>query len=171
MMSGNSQRQEVYQAVREAYCLDEAPFNPQTELVRKGYTYWKSMCHGNRFPARTDIDPTEVPTLLSGITLVDVEAGKDAPRFRFRLMGDFPVIIAGGNHTGAYFDELPALREDPFSVIDVYMRVLEKRQPHYWRRDFVNPHKSFRQYESLVCPLSGDGENIDMFISFLSPIS
>ena len=63
-------------------------FNP-AELpdlkLRRLYDYWRSLCRGGRLPSRRDIDPLDIPDLLSNIFLLDVIG--DAEDFVFRLAG------------------------------------------------------------------------------------
>ncbi|MCH2395582.1 PAS domain-containing protein [Oceanibaculum sp.] len=58
----------------------------QHERLRQLYDYWEGK-RGNRLmPARTDIDPVEIPGLLPNLILIDVERG-ERNRYRFRLYG------------------------------------------------------------------------------------
>ncbi|MEM9683880.1 MAG: PAS domain-containing protein, partial [Pseudomonadota bacterium] len=47
--------------------------------------YWRSISPGNRLPGRQHFDPTEIPNLLSGVWLIDVE--QQPLSFVFRLVG------------------------------------------------------------------------------------
>ncbi len=54
-------------------------------------------------PARRDIDPVEVPTLLPHLQLIEIVAGG---RFRYRLIGTALAEAFGRDYTGQYPDEL-----------------------------------------------------------------
>lgn len=62
------------------------------------HTYWRSRCQGKAFPARADIDPIDIPSLLEHLLLVDVL--RDPPDFRYRLVGGHIVEHAGRNVQG-----------------------------------------------------------------------
>lgn len=61
--------------------------------LRELLEYWRSKRGSRLMPARADIDPIEIPTLLPIIGLVDVLDG--GARFRFRLLGTEVVDAAG----------------------------------------------------------------------------
>src|SRR5256885_16666608 len=53
--------------------------------VLEFHQYWLARRGGRRFPRRADIEPTEIPHLLSGIVLLDVYY--DPLDFEYRLIG------------------------------------------------------------------------------------
>jgi PAS domain len=60
--------------------------------VRVIYDYWLSKCGGRLMPARSDLDPTDMPKhLLPGICLVDVVP--DQRRYVYRLVGTADVEV------------------------------------------------------------------------------
>ena len=73
------------------------------ESVKEIIEYWSSLCDGDILSDRADIDPVEIPLLLPGVTLVEVE--RDPWRFRFRLMGSKVILHYGRNLTGEWMDE------------------------------------------------------------------
>jgi hypothetical protein len=54
-------------------------------VLRPLWRYWTERCRDRQCPARSDIDPVDIPRLLPHIGLIDVET--DASRFRYRLIG------------------------------------------------------------------------------------
>lgn len=140
----------------------------ETDEVRAGYLYWRSKYTGD-LPSRQDLDPIQIPHLLPNIMLVDVYLSDQTQRLRFRLVGERHVEMMGRNPVGEYFDHMPEIRDDEGKIISIYHEVISRRQPHYWVRQFIDPVKSWRYYERVVCPLSSDGRAVDMLISFLQP--
>lgn len=70
------------------------------------YDYWQSRRRGQRFPARADIDPIDIPSLLEYLLLVDVL--RDPLDFRYRLVGGHIVHHAGRNVQGLTVRDLMA---------------------------------------------------------------
>ncbi len=86
----------------------------------KGARSWRSIFDDDVLPDRADIDPVEIPPLLSGIILVDIY--RNPYRFRFRLIGEHMVAYHGRNHTGQWMDEAFAHFNEtatPGNIIDV----------------------------------------------------
>ena len=54
-------------------------------------------------PSRAEIEPTEIPTLLPYLALIDVEL--NPRRFRWRLVGTHITGAMGYDYTRFYFDE------------------------------------------------------------------
>jgi hypothetical protein len=57
------------------------------------HRYWLARRGARRFPARRDIEPTDIPHLLSGILLLDVHY--DPLDFEYRLIGGDIVARSG----------------------------------------------------------------------------
>jgi hypothetical protein len=113
-------------------------------------------------PARTDLDPTEIPQLLPYLMLTDVlEDG----RFRYRLVGTEVERSFGANMTGRCLDEL--MFGDYLAYLTtLYRRVVEEGQPivassRYGGADGQSPLFT----ERMMLPLSGDGQRVDMVIA------
>jgi hypothetical protein len=68
--------------------------------------YWRSRCQGQTFPARADIDPIDIPSLLEHLLLLDVL--RDPLDFRYRLVGGHIVEHTGRNLQGRAFRDLIA---------------------------------------------------------------
>ena len=47
--------------------------------------YWHSLAPGEGFPGRQHIDPTDIPGLLPGVWLIDVQ--RNPLSFMFRIVG------------------------------------------------------------------------------------
>ncbi|HTO81936.1 MAG TPA: PAS domain-containing protein [Methylomirabilota bacterium] len=144
--------------------LDEALRRPENALLRDFFAYWQGKRRNGRLPARSDIEPTEIPLLLPNIFLVDVVAGA-RPRFRFRLVGTM-IVSMEFEMTNAYLDELVA-GVDATPMGRQYLdatagRVYLRRQRLDWRdRGYIN-------YDVLLLPLADDGETINMLFGLVA---
>jgi hypothetical protein len=105
--------------------------------VLEFYRYWLARRGERRFPGRADIGPTDIPHLLSGMMLPDVQC--DPLDFEYRLIGDAVVSRLGslkgqaGTRGGAILAYRPGR---PTLMLRVH------------------------------CPLSTDGTTIDKIISY-----
>ncbi|MGF1628232.1 MAG: PAS domain-containing protein [Kiloniellaceae bacterium] len=73
-------------------------------VLEQLYAYWSSRRRNRPFPARADIDPIDIPTLLEHLLLVDVL--RDPLDFRYRLVGGHIVNHAWRNARGQTIREL-----------------------------------------------------------------
>ncbi|MDH3236749.1 MAG: PAS domain-containing protein, partial [Alphaproteobacteria bacterium] len=131
--------------------------------LRKFYDYWRSKVRDGRLPARADIDPVDIHDLLPSIILIDVVTQGDRRRFRFRLFGTEHVEFNQRDLTGMFIDEVFGA-EDADKTADAYARVIDDREPHYWRTNVMLPGREFVHYERLMLPLASDRETVDMLI-------
>lgn len=131
--------------------------------IDKFLAYWRSKCRDGRLPSHADIDPTEIPELLSVISIIEVVGEGDDARFRFRLFGTAHVEHNRADFTGSFLDEVFE-KDDADAIAETYRRVVETGEPHFWRSHFRQPGLEFRKYRRLMLPLASDGKKIDMLI-------
>jgi hypothetical protein len=127
--------------------------------LRRLYDYWKAKRGDRKMPSRADIDPFDITYVLGDIMLVDVIG--DAPlRFRIRLHGTNLAERAGYELTGKVLDELP---ENEFRrlVRQRWTEVATTGEPLHCIRDAEFDRRPYR-YESIILPLSPDGEKVNM---------
>jgi hypothetical protein len=75
-----------------------------SDRLRMLFAYWASKRGTAEAPGRRDLDPLDIPRLLSIVVLVDVE---HAPlRFCYRLAGTELIQKAGTEITGKTFDQI-----------------------------------------------------------------
>src|SRR5688500_13935566 len=72
----------------------------QTRLL----AYWNKRRGNRSMPARRDLDPAQIRSLLPNLVLIDVAAG--CTDFRFRLLGTAVAAQCVRDHTGKRFSEL-----------------------------------------------------------------
>jgi len=132
--------------------------------LRRLYDYWCERRGERRFPARADIDPLDLSFLMGNLILVDVAPG-EPPGFFIRLHGTNLVQWAGYELTGKALSELP---DGEFRQLATrtFTRVAKTGEPFHGNRDRVLDGRP-RRYETLVLPLSKDGERVDMLLAGL----
>ncbi|MBL8710568.1 MAG: PAS domain-containing protein [Rhodospirillaceae bacterium] len=133
--------------------------------LRQIYTYWRDRCRDGRPPRRTDIDPIDIPRLLSRLIIVDVVP--DARRFVYRLVGTKEVEVRGFDPTGKSVAEgfIGPTREDALGWYELTVKTL---QPQYDARPYVSTNGKWINDETLFLPLSDDGVTANRVLVFAS---
>jgi len=75
----------------------------RSKILEQLQEYWHSKRKGQEMPSKAEIEPTEIPTLLPDLALIDVEL--NPRRFRWRLVGTHITGATGYEYTRFYFDE------------------------------------------------------------------
>jgi hypothetical protein len=133
-------------------------------FTRAIYEYWRAKCGARQMPARSDIDPLEIPPeLLPGLSIVEVVP--DERRYVYRLVGTEDVEVRGKDPTGrsvieGYFG--PSLED----VLKNYDRVVSSRLPFLDPTHFKAPHGRLVTEETIFLPLSDDGLNVSKILVF-----
>ncbi|MEE8189036.1 MAG: PAS domain-containing protein [Kiloniellales bacterium] len=133
-----------------------------SETLRELYDYWRAKHRGARLPARADIDPIEIPSLLADIALLKVlDEGED---FVFDLAGTRIEQVHGRSLKGVSLSELrTSLEVSP--AIEQYREVARDGEPRSREGDlkiFGKEHWSSRR---LLLPLSSDGKRVDTILA------
>ena len=122
--------------------------------------YWQSIKPAEGLPGRQHFDPTDIPHLLRGVWLIDVE--QEPLRFAFRLVGTSVVSYFGSDPTGHRLDDVFANFEETIAYRDL-KSVVETRQPS-WRRGvplLSRPEKATR-LERVYLPFARNGKDVDL---------
>lgn len=139
--------------------MSEPPLGISHPRLRQLYDYWLRKRGGRKMPARADLDAAEMSYVLGDLMLVDV-IGAAPPRFRIRLHGSNLALRAGHELTGKMLDELPPSQFRTI-VRERWTEVAATGQARRCRRDGMLDDRPYR-YESIILPLSQDGERVNM---------
>jgi len=126
------------------------------------YSYWASKRGGRTMPARDDIDPTEIPTLLPIVLLIDVVGIGD---YRYRLAGTEIVSNFGRDITGKTFAEVLPGGAYAAYIASLVSDVMSAGRPLYSEGAFMAKGHIDRQVRRIVLPLSADGIKVDMVLA------
>jgi hypothetical protein len=123
--------------------------------------YWNRIRRGRAMPARRDLDPAEVLTLLPNLVLIDVaEGGTD---FRFRLMGTAVAAQCSRDHTSKLFSELEGYGPRGYGWSN-HLKVVTRQRPRIGHLPYTGPNASIVAHHNLSLPLSSDGRRVDMIL-------
>ena len=127
------------------------------------YSYWSSLRHGSRLPARVDIDPGDFKRLLPTVSLIDVV--RDPLDFKIRLAGTGLYGVYGREITGRTLPEVYNT-----AAADYWREELTKVVTE--RRPSVGVHNlSWRGAGHLSVlwmrlPLASNGRDVDMILGY-----
>lgn len=125
------------------------------------YDYWrvKREVRGGVLPARADVDPLELRSLLKYIVLADVVDG--GRRIRFRLVGTTMVENFGEDFTGRHLDEIMSGSYAEF-IHGLFLDAIHRRAAVYSESRFRWDVGRATSTRRLMMPLASDGETVDM---------
>jgi len=129
--------------------------------LQRLYDYWAAQRRHRSMPARSDIDPVDLKTILPMLILIDVVP--DPRRYVYRLVGTHEVEMRGGDPTGkpveeAYYGESA---EDTTYYLD---RVVRTSQPVLYRGTYQPLSTRTQREDVLFLPLSKDGQAVNMIL-------
>ena len=125
------------------------------------YRYWDAL-RGDRFaPAYADIDPLDIPGLLSCLLITEVEQVEQGRRYRYRLCGTEVEEHFGSAMRGRYLDSLMKGCYLAY-IIDLYNRVVDGGSPLYSVSTYGQRALNTKR---LMLPLSSDGRTVDMVLA------
>lgn len=123
--------------------------------------YWLRKRQSRIAPARADILPEEITSILPNILLIDVVG--ETRRLRYRLVGTEFVEVYGAEVTGLFVDEVDFDGLRQFIIAD-YQKVARDHVPSWTSWSFAKGDGRWLEYERLVLPLSSDGVTVDMLL-------
>ncbi|UEM06844.1 PAS domain-containing protein (plasmid) [Skermanella rosea] len=136
--------------------------NPLPPVISAAFDYWKSKLDGRLMPARRDLNPCQIPSLLPYLILTDV--CRDPPDFRYRLIGTQVVAQACRDYTGMRFSQLD--HTGPGSTVwQDRIRVVETRRPVLTTPPYHGPKAGIAGVSGIHLPLSSDGDTVDMILT------
>lgn len=125
--------------------------------LRRLYDYWVEKRGEREMPSRVDIDPLDILYIVGNVILVDVVEG-DPPGYHIRLHGTNLAERVGYELTGKKLDELPD-GEFRALALQSFTWVTNHAQPRHVRADRIIDGR-FARYETVILPLSDDGERV-----------
>lgn len=149
----------------EKVYLFDVPLAEVTSRAIRGFdAYWRAKAHGRRLPARSNIDPAEITSLLPDIVLLNVEW--EPFRCRIRLRGTRAERFRPkGMNKDKYLDEAttfaPGRKEDYVAEMQF---VSTEQRPAFARDWMIDRHGQIRDIWAGIWPLSEDGLRTNMLV-------
>lgn len=135
--------------------------HPDAEII---YRYWLRKRGHRLMPARSDLDPVEIPPqVLPGLSLIDVVP--DERRYVYRLVGTAEVEVRGFDPTGRSVME-GFLAPDKEDALGCYDRVVSTRTPLVDPVPFKAVGGRYVTEETVFLPLSDDGVVVNKILVF-----
>ena len=125
------------------------------------YAYWQRKLAGRRMPARADIDPLDLKTVLPHLVLLDVR--RDPLDFRYRVAGTRTYDIFGCDLTGRSVRDLEP-RAVSAGIWDCLEAMTRDGQPQHAQLEFATTNGYARSYRVLRLPLGDDGTTVDRIL-------
>jgi hypothetical protein len=133
--------------------------------LRRLYEYWSRQRGDRKWPSRADLDPVEMRFVLGNIILAEVLPG-DAPGappgYRIRLHGTTLTQRVGYDLTGKMLDDMPVPEFRNLSRRS-FDKVVGTGEPLHVVADRMVDER-MQHYESILMPLSNDGERVEMLL-------
>ena len=138
-----------------------------SSILRQGVAYWRGLCGERKFPARTDVTPRGLGSLLRYTTLLRViDGGRD---YEYRIVGDAYVMAHGISFQGKRWSETDKLSPGYHAMIkSTYDSVVRKAEPVAMRgwieRSGTTAEHIYSEYVFL--PLGTGGKTVDHILVF-----
>jgi hypothetical protein len=141
--------------------MPDIPHSIKHPKLRQLFDYWDGKRGGRELPARADLDPVEMRFVMGNTILIDVIDGEPL-QFRIRLHGTNLSEHVRFDLTGKMLDELPQVEFRDLTRLS-FTKVATTKQPLHAQRDRILDDRP-RRYETIILPLSSDGEKVDMLL-------
>ena len=128
------------------------------------YRYWLDKRGSRPMPARTDLNPGDIPALLRYLMIIE----KVDDQYRYRLVGTAVVQAVGRDLTGCLVGSYVS---DPKSAVDVrliYERAFRAARPFFATGSFTFKSGAKLTMSQLILPLSDDGVQVNMAVTTLA---
>jgi hypothetical protein len=122
--------------------LDDVLARLRSRKIALVLRYWNGLRQGSHLPKRTEIDPAAIKSALPSVMITSISYRPF--RVLYRLVGTEIVQWARIDFTKRY-----------------YRAAVEARKPAYGLTDWLDQDRAPLWVESVICPLSEDGETID----------
>ena len=142
---------------------------PRQSPITAFHHYWTQIKPKDRLPGRQDLDPVDIPKVVSWLFLAEVLREADRLDFRYRLIGTSNNRLVGKDATGMTVSEAFA-PEAAEAICEHYRVTVLQRRPTFWRTDVPTRERRFVHCIRAVFPLARDGETVDMLAGLLVPV-
>jgi hypothetical protein len=161
----NGGDRDVYADVVQVECSEI----PGDSLIMEFTAYWRSIAGGAAMPARPDLDPIDIPTIIPWMFLIDVLRQPTGFDFRYRLVGSRNAELVRQDATGKLVGE--AFPEATAALMrHSYTEVVELCEPLCWLANVPDQDRAFIACHRALFPFSADGQTVNLIAGLLMPV-
>jgi hypothetical protein len=139
----------------------------ENAAVRAGVDYWRRISGARRFPARADLSPRDIASLLRNTVLLRViDEGVD---YDYRIVGDAHVIAHGYSMQGRRLSRIDEFSPGYSHVLKALYDQPVKTRQGFALRGWLLRGESRKQYiytESAFLPMGPTDEAVDHVLNF-----
>ena len=160
-------------AISRIYGVNEETVNDASVFVSPKvaalYKWWRSLAQEGRLPLRREFDITEHTSIVPDLFLVEVLADG---QFLMKLEGERVIELFGVNNTGRVITQLTGIGEYGHALAEYYQSIVNERlcRRCTGNMERVN-HRQWVEFESIDCPLSRDGHQVDFILGVSVSVS
>ncbi len=136
-------------------------------LIQEGLDYWTKKCGRRQMPSWSDINPSEIKHLLPNLVLIHVQ--HDPLDFVERITGEIILSHSAENSMGKYWREYEGRGPDS-QIWKSMEEVVHSKTTSLKSIPYVGPQKYFKGIETVICPISEDGETVSRILTFVDYI-
>jgi hypothetical protein len=133
-----------------------------SEKAKRLADYWEKLRGNRSMPARRDIDPTEIWSLVPHVHLSEWHTNPD--KVRYRLAGTELVAVIGREVSGRWLSDLHPSPADIEETLGIYRMAAGRRQPLFGRSVGTSQRMGVDSFEWVLCPLSDHDAEVTHFI-------
>lgn len=133
-----------------------------SEKQRNLLDYWLQIRGARNMPRRQDLNPMDIPHLLSAIWMADVVPGGN-PGFKVRLFGTDLVQAFQLEGTDMLLDQISFTKD----IIARLTTLTTTGKAYYYKAKFPIESEDYNYYTTLTLPMSSNNETVDIIISQL----
>ena len=126
------------------------------------YRWWRSHAKEGRLPLRRAFDIADHTAMIPDLFLVEVLADG---RFLMKLEGERVIELFGVNNTNRIITEAEGVGEFGHALAEYYQSIVDEKlcRRCTGNMEHVN-HRRWIEFESIDCPLSRDGHQVDFIL-------
>jgi len=151
----------------EDWATSELTGRFETEHLGQLLEYWLSLCPPGDIPARKEVQPAHIKSLLERVSIFERTA--DGTDSTIRLMGSLIADLFGSDPSGASIGQVfPADWAETFNGLNE--RLYDEKRAIYLYYSLEPLGRSYAMLEHLALPLRRDGDAAEMAISVFSRV-
>lgn len=140
----------------------ESVSQPSSRTLNALVDYWTSLCRGEAFPRREDLDPVDIPQLLPAIFLVQVPTA-ETEDYVFRLAGEDVCALYGQPLRGKTVSDI--LCPEMVDLVRAqYTEMVKDPRPRFIRFKMLKGQGRYYDCERALLPFCDDTGRVTVLL-------